>query len=396
MKTDSLRRRLSWAEKHDASVKLCENDKMAELTSIISAMQEKERDGGIYDPSRKFAYQTGRQPQDDLFGTKVSPMVDENCRARMLEWSTKMIDYFDIDRSVVFVAAYYQDRYLATDAGKSAKSDRALYRVVSVTSLYLAIKIQVPHRWNITAHAFAQLCQGSVTGDEIDQMESNILFALDWNVNPPVPKEYCGLFLDLIFNSEYGQDCLLTTSANCDNGKDEASLRELKEHILELVNYQLEVAVNDLKLFQVRSSVLAVASILNALEGVVNESTPSDDRIELASFCQENIFFTLDVMKTCNIASATELEDTRTALLSSVVPSSERSEVADDLRSKLLSGCQMKKLEDSPFDSLHSVSASPKSTSKFWAPRDCDSVASKYVLTPQSVLSKVFAYHTYV
>lgn len=265
-----------------------------------------------------------------------------------------------------------------------------------MTSLYLAIKIQVPHRWNITAHAFAQLCQGSVTGDEINQMESNILFALDWNIGPPVPMEYCEVFLDLIFNSKYGKDCLLTTSANCDNGKDEASLRELKENILELVNYQLEVALNDLKLFQVRSSVLAVASLLNALEGMMNESPPSDDRVELASFYQENIFVTLDIMKTCNIASTTELDDTRTALLSSVVPSSERSEVADNLRSKLIGGCQMQKLAESPSTSLHSVSSSPKSTSKFWPQRDDDSVMTKYVLAPESVLSEVFAYHSYV
>jgi len=112
-----------------------------------------------------------------------------------------MIDYFEVDRSIIAIALYYQDRFLGTKKGKAVQNDRSLFRVVSVTSLYMALKIYVPERWNITPQAFSKLCQGTVTAKEINDMETNILFALDWHVNPPSPMQYVKALLDLIFYS---------------------------------------------------------------------------------------------------------------------------------------------------------------------------------------------------
>jgi len=62
--------------------------------SIISAMQVSER-CGVYDPSRKFIYQTEQpvdleQQQDDSADKKRLPGVDEKCRAKMLDWCAKV------------------------------------------------------------------------------------------------------------------------------------------------------------------------------------------------------------------------------------------------------------------------------------------------------------------
>lgn len=366
---------------------------MDDLKSVISAMHETEN-GSAYDPSGRFSYPAEQaidleQPHDDLVHKTL--IVDKKCRARMLDWCIKMVDYFEIDRSIVFVAAWYQDRYLATEMGKSANLCRATFRTVTVTALYLAIKLRIPHRWNVTAQAFAQLCQGSVSGSEITEMESNILFALGWHVNPPLAMEYIEVYLDLIFNFKKSSmrrssSCVLPSCV-----QEDASLRELKDRILELVQYQLHFSLHDKRLLQVRSSVIATASILNSLEGIMDENLTFDAGNGLGSFCQESIALTLNMMSSCNIASEKKLEDVRSALLSSVVPPKEGNEDIDHVRSALVRRCNIQNCTE-PSVASPTPSSSPKSaTSKFWSPTNVR--MPKHVSSPRSVLSRVFALH---
>lgn len=387
--------------------------------SIISAMQVSER-CGVYDPSRKFIYQTEQpvdleQQQDDSADKKRLPGVDEKCRAKMLDWCAKMVDYFDIDRSIVATSAYYQDRFLGTKTGEAARNNRSIFRVVSVTSLYIAIKLRVPHRWNITAHAFAQLCQGSVSGDEISDMEIDMLFSLGWNVNPPIPMEYAEAYLDLVFNCKESQsrqrssiqqskdnkvlgDCMVPSyvqesSITQDEDKDYIHLQELRDHVKELIEYQLEIALHDNRLLQVRSSVIATASVLNALEGLMNESPFFHGGAGGTSFCQESIVSTLEMMSSCNIASEKELEYIRSVLLSSVVsPSKESEDVGYAVHSTMINEPHVQNCTDPSLKpASQPVSSSPTSPASklFWS---ADKMPS-HQLTPQSVLSKVSAFH---
>ena len=313
-----------------------------------------------------------------------------------------MIDYFDIDRGIVFLSAYYQDRYLSTEAGTSACNDRSLFRVVSVTSLYLAIKSRVPHKWNITSLAFSTLCQGSVSGEEINDMEIKILFALNWNVNPPIPMEYCDVFLGLIFDSNKmslrrtstlsitsGDESTHLIASRSDSLEETISLEDLKDRILELVKYQLEIALHDTRLFQTRSSAISTASILNALEGVMNES-PVFNAAGLASFCEESIATVLTMVEECNIATEEELEHVRTVLLRSVVPTPNECQcISNDVRSATCSKVSLESIESSP-KTVTRVLSSPKVASKFWPPQEG---LQKYTSSPQSVLSRVLAFH---
>ena len=41
-----------------------------------------------------------------------------------------MVDYFDLDRSIVAVSVGYQDRFLNTNLGKPAQTNRAMFRLV--------------------------------------------------------------------------------------------------------------------------------------------------------------------------------------------------------------------------------------------------------------------------
>jgi len=207
-----------------------------------------------------------------------------------------MIDYFEVDRSIIAIALYYQDRFLGTEKGKAVQNDRSLFRVVSVTSLYMALKIYVPERWNVTCPAFSKLCQGTVNGKEINDMETSILFALDWHVNPPSPMLYVKALLDLIF---YAAAKRTSESSS-------------RDHILELVSYQLDTALDDVRLLQVKSSIIGTASLLNALEGVMKEGHPEDTSEAL--FYQDCIDFVLGIIQSiltrgevlCKLSSLSE------------------------------------------------------------------------------------------
>jgi len=238
----------------------------------------------------------------------------------------QMMDFFEIDRSIVVaIAMYYQDRYLGTEKGRAAQTNRSIFRIVSVTSLYMALKLSQPgNRWNITSHAFAKLCQGAVSGDEINDMEIEMLFALDWYVNPPTPMKYAEASLELIFNdssssssgsgsSTTREDYFVTKNPLlCDEDTSTSQSlppREQREHIHDLISYQLEVALHDKRLFQVRSSVIGTAAVLNALNFI-------------SSICEESVDINvLDMMTTaCNLVSSEEcLEEIGTVLLHSVL-----------------------------------------------------------------------------
>jgi len=288
-----------------------------------------------------------------------------------------MIDYFEVDRSIIAIALYYQDRFLGTEKGKVVRNDRSLFRVVFVTSLYMALKIYVPERWNITAQAFSKLCQGTVSAIEISEMETNILFALDWRVNPPSPMQYVKALLDLIFYYSASE----RTS-------------ESRDHILELVSYQLDTALDDVRLLQVKSSIIGTASLINALEGIMKEGHPEDTSEALVY--QDCIDFVLGIIQ----SEGNELRYVQSILLKSVASIDDGSSSQDYASEK--SDAERSVTEDvgrsTESSSPQSVSAppsqmvsssSPTSTSKlFWT----QSKVCGRTLTPQSVLSKVVAY----
>lgn len=378
------------------STPLFNTEMVREIVSVLSAMQESER--GAYDPSGKFAFHTEKSIHSNLHRENRT-VVDERCRAKMLDWCSKMIDYFAIDRNIVAVAAYYQDRFLGTTMGKAARTNRSLFRVVSVTSLYIAIKLRVPHKWNVTSHAFAQLCQGSVSGDEINYMEIDILFALGWNVNPPIAMEYSEAFLDMIFNSVQSQGRISTSSHsedddsvlgdsflpldNCVRCRD---VTGLKDHLHELVQYQLEIALHDHRLFQVRSSALATAAVLNALEGAMNESPSYQEGSRGTSFYQESIALVMTLASLCNISTEKELEYIREVLLISVVSPNEVSNASNDGPEIAHTSELDSSIENPPRSGSPTISSSPTSTAKFLS----QTKSSNSLLTPHTVLSKVF------
>lgn len=455
---DALSIQLSESEhSHAHGVDRCGRDVtlptvMNETISIISSMHESE--DGAYSPSNTYMYRSGTTSSnrsegssdecsmEDSFGQSI---VDERCRSKMLEWcfkvrkyctalptarlwfvvlrvtllsSQQMVDFFNIDRSIVPIATSYQDRFLVTPAGEAARSTRETFRIASVTSLYIAIKLYVPHKWNVTAHAFAQLCRGTISGDAIVDMEMKILFALSWNVNPPIPMAFVELFLEVIFGSirqGSGDQRKHRCSTNIDDDDDsivgdlifpslsdsdysvdeECILASTKENVLDLVRYQLDVSILNVDCLETRSSLIAVAALLNAIEGVAGEnmtSCPNQERNTTSraqmrvviSFCHHAITVMSKICSLTKVASSrVELDQVRATLLCLAVSIPEEKS-ASGMHASSHDRHSIGQCNTSPY----SVTASPTSSS--WT---SNGTTTDHYVSPKGVLSRVCAMH---
>ena len=308
-----------------------------------------------------------------------------------------MAGFFNIERSVVSIAISYQDRFLSTTMGLSASTDRKTFRIASVTCLYIAIKLYVPHEWNVTAHAFAELCGGTISGESIVDMETQILFALGWNVHPPVPMAYLELILDLATltvatNEEEPKqsldasdedsvlgDLIVPSFSNVSSDQSvnlECSVAATKENIIDVVRYQVESALHTVEFLHVRSSVIAVAALLNAIEGIY-----SDNDAETTGFCQHLVGVIARLISHSEVFSKRELDEVRAKLLCSATAEGESFDSSVLLQ--CITGI------DKSFDKKHqndnTISLSPTSTTN-WNGNGQD-------ISPKYVLSRVFAMH---
>lgn len=255
-----------------------------------------------------------------------------------------MVDFFNIDRSIVSIAISYQDRFLSTSMGSTARTRREIFRIASVTCLYIAIKLYVPDKWNVTAHAFAQLCRGTISGNSIVDMELQILFALGWNVHPPVPWLYVEQIIDLITTTltvDYEElrrsanvsdedsvlgDLILPSLSHASYSdqslSQEYSSAAMKETVLELVRYQVELTLQKIEFLHIRSSLIALAALLNAIEGIISENDS-----QVTPFCRHSAAIMSKVMSYCKICTKRELDEVRAVLLCSVMaePNSDNS-----------------------------------------------------------------------
>ncbi|KAL3797838.1 hypothetical protein HJC23_006876 [Cyclotella cryptica] len=372
--------------------------KATTTVSTICSMIESECNDSAYDPSRNHLYFSD---QSDNQGTAV----DEKCRSKMLEWCFKMVDFFNIDRSIVSLATSYQDRFLSTAMGLSARTCRETFRIASVTCLYIAIKLYVPHKWNVTAHAFAQLCRGTISGESIVEMEMRVLFALEWNVHPPIPMSYVELILDLIAITTANDDieprqntedldedsvigdlilpCLSDSSLDHSAGQ-ECTKTSVRENVIELVRYQIEISLRNVNFLCVRSSVLSLAALLNAIEGIINGNEASAPTV--ISFCRESVAAIAKIMSCSNVCSKRELDEVRAALLCLVMAMPGGKIESSTLHySSPSEGHRRRKSPQC------SVITSPTSTSSWNQNGELD-----HFLSPQSLLSRVCAMHCQV
>lgn len=177
-------------------------------------------------------------------------VVDENCRKIMANWCHRITSYCKFSADITCIAMRLIDRLLSTSNGKSILYDKRAFQLATVCCLHITIKLHETRTFDMTS--LSKLCRGFYDDDEFTRMEHAILSSLKWNLCPPTPYAFLELFLDLLPPS---------SSTN-------ALLCQPKSSLLELVNKQIIVAVQDYNFVAVNPSLIAISSLLNALDYV--------------------------------------------------------------------------------------------------------------------------------
>jgi hypothetical protein len=175
----------------------------------------------------------------------ASKPVDADCRVKMCEWCYQVVDFCKFRRETVAIGMSYLDRYLCTPKGREALCNRKEYQLAAMTALYIAIKIHEP--LEMETSLLADLSRGCYTEMEFVGMEETMLQALRWRVNGPTPLGFVQYFIALLPESVHPA---------------------VAEVLMDYARYQTELAVSEHIFVGVKPSDIALAAVLNAMEGM--------------------------------------------------------------------------------------------------------------------------------
>mmetsp|Transcript_10430 Transcript_10430/g.14592 ORF Transcript_10430/g.14592 Transcript_10430/m.14592 type:complete len:335 (-) Transcript_10430:115-1119(-) len=180
--------------------------------------------------------------------------VDMDCRSKICKWFYQLIAVFDLSRETVAVAMSLLDRFLSSSSCRSESSlhNRKEYQLAAITALYMAIKLY--DKKLVHPEIISRMSHGVYSKKEIEKMEVDILFALDWHLNGPTMLDFVEHFLDLLPQCAVKEHTLLQA-------------RKLMEHC----QLQSEYAAGDYFFATKQPSTVAIASIYNALDEVSSE-----------------------------------------------------------------------------------------------------------------------------
>lgn len=123
--------------------------------------------------------------------------------------------------------------------------DKNKFQLLAMTCLYLSIKLNVYKHLLIpgsksTMDSILQLSRGFFTLKEMEDMENDILQRLQWHVHPPSPQAFVKHFLYL-------------------NGIEDTEL-------LDQSQFMVELSIMDYYFVNYKSSEVAIAAVMNALQ----------------------------------------------------------------------------------------------------------------------------------
>ncbi|KAL7530857.1 hypothetical protein ACHAXR_003714 [Thalassiosira sp. AJA248-18] len=172
---------------------------------------------------------------------KASKNIDEGCRTSICGWMYRVADHFGIDREVVSIALSYIDRILSTNYC----ADRRTFKLISATSLHLAIKVHFPHMWKEVGSLLPDLSRGDFVLDDLVGMEKELVHSLTWLMNPATTQSVAMHILSLL-----------------PSGASRSTLNDVASTAL----FLSELSVCDYFFVTSRKSTVAIAAVLNASE----------------------------------------------------------------------------------------------------------------------------------
>lgn len=224
---------------------------VAELTDRISVLKEQESTYMCRDFLDDDGESSSSSPPASGARGPQEKLVSSSDRAKMIEWSYQVCDFCKFNRQTVAKSTSYLDRFLSTTSPRAlkAKVDKRMYQLCAMTSLYIAVKLFEPLAMD--ASLLSEISHGCYKPDEILSAENEILNALQWRVSGcPTSHDFVHDILALLPPSAYHGD--ETTAMT----------------IIDFSRFQCEIAVCDYGLSMQKKSTVALAAILNSIEGV--------------------------------------------------------------------------------------------------------------------------------
>ena len=168
--------------------------------------------------------------------------LKESWRRTICLWSFRVVDHFSLPRETVAMSMSHYDRflwYLCNTCSEPISSE--CVSLISLTTLFLSTKLQ--RRSHVSIEMFSELSAFRYSVHDIALMETKIISALEWRLNPPTHECFVGLLLEMIPISQMTKKALF--QAAC---------------------YNTQTSICDKYLSKLAVSTVAVASILAATE----------------------------------------------------------------------------------------------------------------------------------
>eukprot|EP00533_Pseudo-nitzschia_delicatissima_P015778 CAMPEP_0197279038 /NCGR_PEP_ID=MMETSP1432-20130617/19486_1 /TAXON_ID=44447 /ORGANISM="Pseudo-nitzschia delicatissima, Strain UNC1205" /LENGTH=299 /DNA_ID=CAMNT_0042745499 /DNA_START=28 /DNA_END=927 /DNA_ORIENTATION=+ len=175
--------------------------------------------------------------------------VDASCRQVMAKWCDEIAAFCDYKRETVAIAMNCLDRFMQSPSGHEVLLDRNQYQLAAMTALYSSVKIHEQEAMD--PRLVSTLSRGVHSAQAVEAMESKMLNAIKWRVNPPTAMGFVRSMIDLI-PEHLMSDCEKAT-------------------IGDISKLQIEMVTNEYKFCTVNASSIAYSCALNAMESVIDD-----------------------------------------------------------------------------------------------------------------------------
>lgn len=186
----------------------------------------------------------------------VNNVISTENRNVMILWFYNIVDQLDASRVIVEFATFYLDQYLlylSTETKRTMNID--LYRLSSLTALYLALKVHCSTK--VSPKVFATLSNGAFRQSELSTMETDILFALQFRISPPSKKGMLDLYIGALLS--------VKNHANATYIPNKLTWKRISN----IASYLCELSIMEERLRFYSPSMIAFSSLLVSMENLV-------------------------------------------------------------------------------------------------------------------------------
>eukprot|EP00804_Cyclotella_cryptica_P021798 CCRYP_000787-RA/>CCRYP_000787-RA protein AED:0.15 eAED:0.15 QI:0/1/0.5/1/0/0/2/999/361 len=296
------------------------------LREELFALLSKEKE---YAPITSTSTAGNPQDVDERPSVDVDPL--DETRLAICQWNYECVDYFMLDREVVYMSMNFFDRYVAAqtatvqrlrDSNGTPRSaapplSSMVSHLIALTSLQLACKlhgqVECPssgpqRRVKLRMEDFCHMSRGTYCVAMLEDMELSLLTNLQWKLHPPTPLDFLMRYIKILSTS--------LDQAIEDNGQDDVEVHKAANlesgwSVFEVARYQTELAVYNRDLCQkFPPSTIALAATLNAMNSVV----VSTRRTVVSSRARSQFLHQMHSLGGADLQEADDIVEARTLL----------------------------------------------------------------------------------